>query len=144
MIVIKLRMGSHIINRKNKTDTTGGPEADKDSDEFGSGLRQKRGNMKYVQIKAIELNSVYSEQNEDSITLAVDETKTKVEEVPAVLRKIIKKKYNISAFGQKFNNDPIMFGREMDELDEKDLNEYGLYTIEIQKIKVNWDDGKTL
>ena len=86
--------------------------------------------MKYVQIKAIELDSVYSEQNQDSITLAVDETKTKVED--------------ISAFGQKVNNDPIMFGREMDELDEKYLNEYGLYTIEIQEIKVNWDDGKTL
>ena len=100
--------------------------------------------MKYVQIKAIELESVYSEQNQDTITLAVDETKTKVEEVPAVLRKIIKKLYNISSFGQKVNNDPIMFGREMDEIDEKYLNEYGLYTIEIQEIKVNWDDGKML
>ena len=100
--------------------------------------------MKYVQIKAIELDSVYSEQNQDSIIFAVDETKTKVEDVPAVLRKIIKKKYNIPAFGQKVNNDPIMFGREMDELDEKCLNEYGLYTIEIQEIKVNWDDGKIL
>ena len=100
--------------------------------------------MKYVQIKAIELNSIYSEQNQDSITLAVDETITKVEDVPAVLRKIIKKLYNIAAFGQKVNNDPIMFGREMDEIDEKILNEYGLYIIDIQEIKVNWDDGKTL
>ncbi len=100
--------------------------------------------MKYVKITAIEANSIYSEQNQDAITFAVDETKTKVEEVPSVLRKIIKKLYNISAFGQKFNNDPIMFGREMDEIDEKYLNEYGLYTIDIQEIKVNWDDGKTL
>ena len=100
--------------------------------------------MKYVQIKAIEQNSIYSEQNQDSIILAVDETKTKVEEVPAVLRKIIKKLYNISAFGQKVNNDPIMFGREKDEIDEKYLNEYGLYPIVIQEIQVNWDDGKTL
>lgn len=100
--------------------------------------------MKYVQIKAIEQNSIYSEQNQDSIIFAVDETKTKVEEVPAVLRKIIKKLYNISAFGQKVNNDPIMFGREMDEIDEKYLNEYGLYPIVIQEIQVNWDDGKTL
>ncbi len=100
--------------------------------------------MKYVKISAIEANSIYSEQNQDAIILAVDETKTKVEEVPAVLRKIIKKLYNISSFGQKVNNDPIMFGREMDEIDEKYLNEYGLYTIEIQEIKVNWDDGKML
>ena len=100
--------------------------------------------MKYVKITAIEANSIYSEHNQDSVILAVDETKTKVEEVPSVLRKIIKKLYNISAFGQKFNNDPIMFGREMDEIDEKYLNEYGLYTIDIQEIKVNWDDGKTL
>ena len=100
--------------------------------------------MKYVQIKAIEQNSIYSEQNQDSIILAVDETKTKVEEVPAVLRKISKKLDNISAFGQKVNNDPIMFGREMDEIDEKYLNEYGLYPIVIQEIQVNWDDGKTL
>lgn len=100
--------------------------------------------MKYVRIKAIEENSIYSEHNEDSFILAVDETKTKVEEVPAVLRKIIKKIYNISAFGQKVNNDPILFGREMDEIEEKYLNEYGLYTVEIQEITVNWDDGKVL
>ena len=100
--------------------------------------------MKYVRIKAIELNSAYSEQNQDSVTLAVDETKTKPEDVPSVLRKIIKMKYNIAAFGQKFNNDPIMFGREMDEIDEECLNEYGLYTIDIQEIEVNWDDGKLL
>ena len=100
--------------------------------------------MKYVKITVIEANSIYSEHNQDSVILAVDETKTKVEEVPSVLRKIIKKLYNISAFGQKFNNDLIMFGRELDEIDEKYLNEYGLYTIEIQEIKVNWDDGKTL
>ncbi|MBQ9571876.1 MAG: hypothetical protein IJR22_00610 [Acidaminococcaceae bacterium] len=100
--------------------------------------------MKYVRIKAIEENSIYSEHNEDSFILAVDETKTKVEEVPAVLRKIIKKIYNISAFGQKVNNDPILFGREMDEIEEKYLNEYGLYTVELQEITVNWDDGKML
>ena len=100
--------------------------------------------MKYVRIKAIEENSIYSEHNEDSFILAVDETKTKVEEVPAILRKIIKKIYNISAFGQKVNNDPILFGREMDEIEEKYLNEYGLYTVEIQEITVNWDDGKVL
>ena len=100
--------------------------------------------MKYVRIKAIEENSIYSEHNEDSFILAVDETKTKVEEVPAVLRKIIKKIYTISTFGQKVNNDPILFGREMDEIEEKYLNEYGLYTVEIQEITVNWDDGKVL
>ena len=100
--------------------------------------------MKYVRIKAIEENSIYSEHNEDSFILAVDETKTKVEEVPAVLRKIIKKIYDISAFGQKVNNDPILFGREMDGIEEKYLNEYGLYTVEIQEITVNWDDGKKL
>ena len=100
--------------------------------------------MKYVQIKAIEENSIYSEQNQDAFTLAVDETITKVEDVPSVLRKIIKKIYNISSFGEKVNNDPILFGREMDEIDEKYLNEYGLDTIEIQEIKVRWDNGKTL
>ena len=100
--------------------------------------------MKYVQIKAIEENSIYSEQNQDAFTLAVDETITKVEDVPSVLRKIIKKIYNISSFGEKVNNDPILFVREMDEIDEKYLNEYGLYTIEIQEIKVRWDNGKTL
>ena len=47
--------------------------------------------MKYVQIKAIEANSIYSEHNQDAITFAVDETKTRVEDVPAVLLKIIKK-----------------------------------------------------
>jgi len=100
--------------------------------------------MKYVKINAIELNSAYSEQNKDSVIFAVDETKTKAEDVLSVLRKIIKKKYNISAFGQKFKNDPIMFGREMDEIEEECLNEYGLYTVEIQEIQVNWDDGKLL
>lgn len=100
--------------------------------------------MKYVQIKAIEINSISPEKLEDSITLAVDETITKPEDVPAVLRKILKKYYNISGFGQKVNNDPILFGKEMDEIEEKYLNEYGLYTIEIQEIKVNWDDGMTL
>ncbi|MER2139328.1 MAG: hypothetical protein ABS965_04295 [Succiniclasticum sp.] len=100
--------------------------------------------MKYVQIKAIELNTIGSEQLQDAITFAVDETITKPEEVPAVLRKILKKYYNISGFGQKVNNDPILFGKEMDEIEEKYLNEYGIYTIEIQEIKVNWDDGMTL
>ena len=100
--------------------------------------------MKYVQIKAIEINSPTPEKLEDSITFAVDETITKPEEVPAVLRKILKKYYNIAGFGQKFKNDPILFGKEMDEIEEKYLNEYGIYTIEIQEIKVNWDDGMTL
>ena len=100
--------------------------------------------MKYVRIRAIEENSIYSEQNEDAVIFAVDETKTKVEEVPAVLRKIIKKLYNISSFGQKVNNDPILFGREMDELEEKYLNEYGLYTVDIQEIQVDWRDGMPL
>ena len=108
------------------------------------GLRQKRGKMKYVQIKAIEMNSDHPDRLEDSITFAVDETITKPEEVPAVLRKILKKYYNIAGFGQKVNNDPILFGQEMDEIEEKFLNEYGIYTIEIQEIKVNWDDGMTL
>ena len=100
--------------------------------------------MKYVQIKAIEINSNQPERLQDTITFAVDETITKPEEVPAVLRKILKKYYNITAFGQKFTNDPILFGKEMDEIEEKYLNEYGLYTIEIQEIEVNWDDGMTL
>ena len=100
--------------------------------------------MKYVEIKAVEVNNISPDRLEDSVLLAVDETKTKVEEVPAVLRKIIKKIYNISAFGQKVNNDPILFGREMDEIEEKYLNEYGLYTVELQEITVNWDDGKML
>ena len=100
--------------------------------------------MKYVQIKAIEINSPSPEKLEDSITFAVDETVTKPEDVPLVLRKILKKYYHITGFGQKVNNDPILFGKEMDEIEEKYLNEYGLYTIDIQEIKVNWDDGKTL
>jgi hypothetical protein len=100
--------------------------------------------MKYVQIKAIEINSIHPEKLQDTITFAVDETITKPEDVPAVLRKILKKYYNITSFGQKFKNDPILFGKEMDEIEEKYLNEYGLYTIEIQEIKVNWDDGMTL
>ena len=100
--------------------------------------------MKYVQIKAIEINSNQPDQLQDSITFAVDETITKPEDVPAVLRKILKKYYNITAFGQKFKNDPILFGKEMDEIEEKYLNEYGIYTIEIQEITVNWDDGMTL
>ena len=100
--------------------------------------------MKYVQIKAIEINSPSPDKLEDSITFAVDETITKPGDVPAVLRKILKKYYNISGFGQKVNNDPILFGKEMDEIEEKYLNEYGLYTIDIQEIKVNWDDGMTL
>lgn len=100
--------------------------------------------MKYVQIKAIEVNNIGPDQMQDSIVLAVDETKTKVEDVPSVLRKIIKKLYNVREFGEEFKKDPILFGREMDEIDEKYLNEYGLYTINIQEIKVNWDDGMTL
>ena len=97
--------------------------------------------MKYVQIKAIEINSPTPEKLEDSITFAVDETITKPEEVPAVLRKILKKYYNIASFGQEVNNDPILFGKEMDEIEEKYLNEYGIYTLDIQEIKVNWENG---
>lgn len=100
--------------------------------------------MKYVQIKAIEMNTLDSEPLQDSVIFAVDETVTKPEDVPAVLRKILKKYYNIAAFGQKVNNDPILFGKEMDEIEEKYLNEYGIYTIDIQEIKVNWENGKTL
>ena len=100
--------------------------------------------MKYVKITVIEANSIYSEHNQDSVILAVDETKTKVEEVPSVLRKIIKKKYNVREFGVEFKKDQILFGKEMDEIDENLLNEYGLYTVNIQEIKVNWDDGMTL
>ena len=48
--------------------------------------------MKYVEIKAVEVNNISPDRLEDSVLLAVDETKTKVEEVPSVLRKIIKKK----------------------------------------------------
>jgi hypothetical protein len=100
--------------------------------------------MKYVEIKAVEVNNISSDRLEDSVLLAVDETKTKVEEVPSVLRKIIKKKYNVREFGEEFKKDQILFGKEMDEIDENLLNEYGLYTITIQEIKVNWDDGMTL
>lgn len=97
--------------------------------------------MKYVQIKAIELNPLSTEPLQDSVLYAVDETKTKVEDVPSVLRKIIKKKYNVREFGDKYNNDFILFGQEMDEIDEKALNEYGIYSVHAQEIKVNWDDG---
>lgn len=100
--------------------------------------------MKYVEIKAVEVNNISSDRLEDSVLLAVDETKTKVEEVPSVLRKIIKKKYNVREFGEEFKKDQILFGKEMDEIDENLLNEYGLYTVTIQEIKVNWDDGMTL
>ena len=37
--------------------------------------------------------------------------------------------------------DPILFGKEMDEIEEKYLNEYGIYTLDIQEIKVNWENG---
>ena len=93
--------------------------------------------MKYVEIKAVEVNNISPDR-------LVDETKTKVEEVPSVLRKIIKKKYNVREFGEEFKKDQILFGKEMDEIDEELLNEYGLYTVTIQEIKVNWDDGMTL
>ena len=89
--------------------------------------------MKYVEIKAVEVNNISPDRLEDSVLLAVDETKTKVEEVPSVLRKI-----------EEFKKDQILFGKEMDEIDENLLNEYGLYTVTIQEIKVNWDDGMTL
>ena len=105
---------------------------------------EKRDKMKYVEIKAIEINSMDDDILQDSIIFGVDETITKPEEVPAVLRKILKKYYNIASFGQEVNKDPILFGKEMDEIEEKYLNEYGIYTIEIQDIKVNWDDGMTL
>ena len=100
--------------------------------------------MKYVETKAVEVNNISPDRLEDSVLLAVDETKTKVEEVPSVLRKIIKKKYNVREFGEEFKKDQILFGKEMDEIDEELLNEYGLYTVTIQEIKVNWDDGMTL
>ena len=100
--------------------------------------------MKYVEIKAVEVNNIGPDRLEDSVLLAVDETKTKVEDVPSVLRKIIKKKYNVREFGEEFKKDQILFGKEMDEIDEELLNEYGLYTVTIQEIKVNWDDGMTL
>ena len=58
--------------------------------------------MKYVEIKAVEVNNISPDRLEDSVLLAVDETKTKVEEVPSVLRKIIKKKYNVREFGEEF------------------------------------------
>ena len=96
--------------------------------------------MKYVEIKAVEVNNMGPDPLQDSVILAVDETKTRVEDVPSVLRKIIKKKYNVREFGEEFKKDQILFGKEMDEIDENLLNEYGLYTVTIQ----NWDDGMTL
>ena len=100
--------------------------------------------MKYVEIKAVEVNNMGPDPLQDSVILAVDETKTRVEDVPSVLRKIIKKKYNVREFGEEFKKDQILFGKEMDEIEEELLNEYGLYTVTIQEIKVNWDDGMTL
>ena len=100
--------------------------------------------MKYVEIKAVEVNNIGPDPLQDSVILAVDETKTRVEDVPSVLRKIIKKKYNVREFGEEFKKDQILFGKEMDEIEEELLNEYGLYTVTIQEIKVNWDDGMTL
>ena len=105
------------------------------------GSSEKRDNMKYVEIKAIEINSMDDDVLQDSIIFGVDETITKPEEVPAVLRKILKKYYNIASFGQEVNKDPILFGKEMDEIEEKYLNEYGIYTLDIQEIKVNWENG---
>ena len=32
----------------------------------------------------------------------------------------------------------------MDEIEEKYLNEYGIYTLDIQEIKVNWENGMTI
>ena len=94
--------------------------------------------MKYVEIKAVEINSMDDDILQDSIIFGVDETITKPEEVPAVLRKILKKYYNIASFGQEVNKDPILFGKEMDEI------EYGIYTLDIQEIKVNWENGMTI
>ena len=102
---------------------------------------EKRDKMKYVEIKAIEINSMDDDILQDSIIFGVDETITKPEEVPSVLRKILKKYYNIASFGQEVNKDPILFGKEMDEIEEKYLNEYGIYTLDIQEIKVNWENG---
>ena len=102
---------------------------------------EKREKMKYVEIKAIEINSIDSDVLQDSVIFGVDETVTKPEDVPAVLRKILKKHYNIASFGQEVNKDPILFGKEMDEIEEKYLNEYGIYTLDIKEIKVNWENG---
>ena len=102
---------------------------------------EKRDKMKYVEIKAVEINSMDDDILQDSIIFGVDETITKPEEVPSVLRKILKKYYNIASFGQEVNKDPILFGKEMDEIEEKYLNEYGIYTLDIQEIKVNWENG---
>ena len=93
--------------------------------------------MKYVEIKAVEINSMDDDILQDSIIFGVDETITKPEEVPSVLRKILKN----ASFGQEVNKDPILFGKEMDEIEEKYLNEYGIYTLDIQEIKVNWENG---
>ncbi len=46
--------------------------------------------MKYVEIKAVEINSMDDDILQDSIIFGVDETITKPEEVPSVLRKILK------------------------------------------------------
>ena len=70
--------------------------------------------MKYVEIKAVEVNNISPDRLEDSVLLAVDETKTKVEEVPSVLRKIIKKKYNVREFGEA--GDQSQLGRRYDAL----------------------------
>ena len=64
--------------------------------------------MKYVEIKAVEVNNISPDRLEDSVLLAVDETKTKVEEVPSVLRKIIKKKYNVRGIQKR--SDPVRQG----------------------------------
>ena len=42
--------------------------------------------MKYVEIKAVEINSMDDDILQDSIIFGVDETITKPEEVPAVLK----------------------------------------------------------
>ena len=39
------------------------------------------------------------------------------------------------------NTTTFLFGKEMDEIEEKYLNEYGIYTLDIQEIKVNWENG---
>ena len=68
--------------------------------------------MKYVEIKAIEINSIDSDVLQDSVIFGVDETVTKPEDVPAVLRKILKKHYNIASFGQEVSqrSNPVRQG----------------------------------
>ena len=109
--------------------------------------------MQLVKVTAKEYNSIYPESMEDVAIFAVDETKLDPNNIVPLLRETIKKRYNVSDFGEDDDGDccgyssggeAVWFGREMVSLDSSVLNykEHGIELMNVIDIRCDWDNGE--